>query len=204
MNPPLRLAVLLSGGGRTLQNLLDRTRDGRLAASVRIVLADRPAGGLDRARAAGIPAFVERDAEAIYERLQASGAELVVLAGYLRLLPIREPFVGRVLNIHPALLPAHGGKGMHGMRVHEAVLAAGDRESGCTVHVCDAEYDHGPIVLQRRVPVLPGDTPQALADRVFEAECEAFPEAIALYGARLRAKPTRDAGSSTDVSDASP
>ncbi len=102
----------------------------------------------------------------------------VVLAGYLKLVDIPPAFNGRVVNIHPALLPKHGGPGLYGHFVHEAVLKAGDKVSGCTVHLCDSRYDTGPIVLQREVPVLPGDTPDSLAARVFEAEREAFPQAL--------------------------
>lgn len=179
---PLRLGVLLSGTGRTLQNLIDRIAGGTLAAEIACVIADREsAGGLTLARAAGLPTFVERDAEAIYAELRRHGVELVCLAGYLRLLPVAPDFVGRVLNIHPALLPKFGGKGFYGERVHRAVLAAGETESGCTVHVCDDVYDRGTIVLQKRVPVLPDDTVETLAARVFDAECQAYPEAIGLW-----------------------
>jgi phosphoribosylglycinamide formyltransferase 1 len=174
-----RLAVLLSGGGRTLVNLVERIRDGRLAARIACVMADRPqALGLVRAQEAGIDNECLRDNAAIWDRVRRARADLVLLCGYLRLLPIDPQFQGRVLNIHPSLLPAHGGKGMHGHHVHEAVLAAKDAESGCTVHVCTDEYDRGPIVLQQRVPVLPIDTPDSLAARVFAAECEAYPQAI--------------------------
>lgn len=174
-----RLGVLLSGGGRTLQNLIDRIAAGRLRAAIACVIADRDtAPGLQRAADAGLPHVFLRDPEAIWAELRAREVDLVCLCGYLRLLPIAADFAGRVLNIHPALLPRHGGKGMYGNRVHAAVLAAGDRESGCTVHVCDDRYDEGPIVLQQRVPVLPGDTVQSLAARVFAAECEAYPAAI--------------------------
>lgn len=184
---PIRLGVLLSGGGRTLQNLLDRIAEGSLEAEVRCVISDRPeAGGLERAARAGIPAFVERDPSRIYGLLEKHGVELVCLAGYLRLLPIPPTWRGRVLNIHPALLPRFGGKGFYGDRVHRAVLEAGETESGCTVHYCDEIYDHGPVVLQRRVPVRPDDTVAALADRVFAAECEAYPEAIRIVAGRLR------------------
>ena len=186
-SPVPRLGVLLSGGGRTLQNLVDRIRAGRLAAEVAVVLSDKPGVlGLERARTAGIPAFVERDATAIWQRLREHRCDLVILAGYLRLLPIDPEFRDRVLNIHPALLPLHGGKGMYGHHVHEAVLAAGDRESGCTVHLCTDEYDRGAIVHQQSVPVLPGDTPDTLAARVFAAECEAFPVAIEQHWHRLQ------------------
>ncbi len=189
MGRPPRLGVLLSGSGRTLQNLLDRERKGALAGTVVVVIADRPdTYGLTRAQAAGLPAFLERDATRTFALLRAHRVDLVCLAGYLRLLKIPPDFLGRVLNIHPALLPRFGGKGFYGHHVHEAVLAAGDAESGCTVHHCTDEYDRGAIVLQRRVPVLPGDTPDTLAARVFAAECEAYPEAIAAWAA------TYDAG----------
>jgi folate-dependent phosphoribosylglycinamide formyltransferase PurN len=111
--------------------------------------------------------------------------DLIVMAGLLQKYLFPERFKGRVLNIHPGLLPRYGGLGMYGHHVHEAVLAAGDTESGLTVHIADDEYDHGPIVLQRKVPVLPGDTPETLAERVFEAECEAYPEAVRLMAAQL-------------------
>ncbi|HLQ38683.1 MAG TPA: phosphoribosylglycinamide formyltransferase [Planctomycetota bacterium] len=174
-----RLGVLLSGGGRTLQNLIDRTGDGRLRAQIAVVIADRPeALGLERARNAGLPAFCARDPAEIWRLLAAHATDLVILAGYLRLLPIAPGFERRVLNIHPALLPAFGGRGMHGQHVHAAVLAAGSSESGCTVHLCNDEYDRGPILLQQRVPVLPDDTVDRLAARVFAAECVAYPTAI--------------------------
>jgi phosphoribosylglycinamide formyltransferase-1 len=174
-----RLGVLLSGTGRTLQNLIDRIAAGRLAAEVACVISDRPGVlGLHRAEQAGLPAFVERDHAAIWRTLREHQVDLVCLCGYLRLLPIEPEFRERVLNIHPALLPAFGGKGFHGEAVHRAVLAAGARESGCTVHLCSDEYDRGRILLQRKVPVLPGDTVTTLAARVFAAECEAYPEAI--------------------------
>ncbi len=190
---PLRLAVLLSGSGRTLQNLLDRAADGRLPAHVVLVVSNKPdALGLERARAAGVPtavverkAFADRDAfsGAVFDHCRRSGAGLVCLAGFLQLLRIPDDFAGRVMNIHPALLPAFGGQGMYGRHVHEAVLDYGAKLSGCTVHVADNVYDHGPVILQRAVEVRDDDTPETLADRVFAAECEAYPEAIALYAA---------------------
>jgi formyltetrahydrofolate-dependent phosphoribosylglycinamide formyltransferase len=173
-----RLAVLLSGSGRTLQNLIDRIADGRLHASIAGVGSNRAdAFGLQRALDHGLEARTLANASATIAELDV---DLVVLAGYLRLLPIEPDFAGRVLNIHPSLLPRHGGKGMHGERVHEAVLAAGDKESGCTVHLCDDRYDEGRLLLQARVPVLAGDSPTTLAARVFAAECEAYPAGIAL------------------------
>jgi formyltetrahydrofolate-dependent phosphoribosylglycinamide formyltransferase len=188
---PIRLGVLISGGGTTLQNLLDRTADGRLAARVAVVVSSSAgAFGLERARAAGVPAFVverkgcasrQEFGERIFAHCRDAGVDLVCMAGFLQLLPIAEDFRGRVLNIHPALIPAFSGKGFYGLRVHQAALAQGVKVSGCTVHFADDQYDHGPIVLQRVVPVLEGDTPESLQGRVFAAECEAYPEAISLH-----------------------
>lgn len=176
-----RLGVLLSGSGRTLQNLLDRTTDGRLQASVAGVASDRDdAFGLQRALDFGLEARCLRDPSAIWSWLLELDVDLVILAGYLRLLPVVPEFAGRVLNIHPSLLPNYGGKGMFGDRVHTAVLAAGERESGCTAHLCNDEYDRGRILMQARVPVLPDDTPKTLAARVFAAECDVYPAAIAM------------------------
>jgi phosphoribosylglycinamide formyltransferase 1 len=121
----------------------------------------------------------------VWEAIRGFTPDLVCLAGWLNLLPIPDDFHHRVLNIHPALLPAFGGKGMYGRRVHEAVLAAGIRESGCTVHFADNSYDTGPILVQKRVPVLASDTPDTLAARVFAAECAAYPEAIRMAAALL-------------------
>jgi folate-dependent phosphoribosylglycinamide formyltransferase PurN len=115
---------------------------------------------------------------AVWQTVEATHPDFVLLCGFLSMLRIPPAYEGRVLNIHPALLPEYGGKGYYGERVHRAVLRAGARESGCTVHFVDNEYDHGPILVQRRVPVLPGDTAETLADRVFQAECEAYPEAL--------------------------
>jgi phosphoribosylglycinamide formyltransferase-1 len=188
----LELAVLLSGSGTTLQNILDRCANGRLRARVAcVVSSSADAYGLTRAAAAGIPAHVvERRACAsraefsrrILDHCRQAGARLVCLAGFLQLLEIPEDFTNRVLNIHPSLIPAFSGKGFHGRRVHEAALEAGVKVSGCTVHFADNQYDHGPIILQRVVPVEEDDTPESLAARVFEAECEAYPEAIRLFG----------------------
>ncbi len=190
MNKPVRLAVLLSGSGRTLQNLIDRISDGSLAARIEVVISSKPqAYGLERARKAGLPAVTinRKDfpddkafSTAIMEALGQHAFDLVILAGFLHLLHIPEEWTRRVLNIHPALLPDFGGKGYYGKRVHEAVLRAGVKESGCTIHFCDNQYDHGQILLQKKVPVRPGDTPESLAERVFEAECLAYPEAIQL------------------------
>lgn len=186
--PPLKLAVLISGGGRTLLNLHERIRQSSLDATIHVVVSSRAdAPGVERARRAGLPTIVLDRKSLSTETFQAGLTEavaqtgLVCMAGFLSLWRIPDEWRNRVINIHPALLPEFGGRGMYGHHVHEAVLAAGKRESGCTVHVCDNEYDHGPIILQRRVPVLPGDTPDTLAARVFEQECVAYPEAIQLF-----------------------
>lgn len=177
-----RLGVLLSGSGRTLQNFIDRIMDGRLKASIGGVGSDRDdAFGLQRALEHGLEARHLREPSEIWSWLQEIGCDLVVLAGYLRLLPIDPEFHDRVLNIHPSLLPKFGGKGMHGDHVHQAVLAAGELETGCTVHLCNERYDDGRVLLQARVPVLPNDTAQTLAARVFAAECEAYPAAIMMH-----------------------
>lgn len=197
MDRPVRLAVLLSGNGTTLQNLLDRIADGRLAARVVGVISNNPAAfGVARAMYAVVPtAVVDRKAYAsreefsgrIFTLCRETQADLVCMAGFLQLVTIPDDFRGRVMNIHPALIPAFCGKGYYGHRVHEAVLASGVKVTGCTVHFADNEYDHGPIILQRVVPVLDGDTPESLAERVFREECEVYPEAIRLFAeGRLR------------------
>jgi formyltetrahydrofolate-dependent phosphoribosylglycinamide formyltransferase len=197
MTAPIRLGVLLSGSGTTLQNLLDRCADGRLAAHVACVVSSRAtAFGLQRARQAGVPAFVvERKScaslgdfsQRILDHCREAPVDLVCLAGFLQMLEIAPDFAGRVLNIHAALIPAFCGKGFYGLHVHRAALETGVKVSGCTVHFADHEYDHGPIVLQRTVPVEDDDTAESLAARVFAAECEAYPQAIELFAAgRLR------------------
>lgn len=197
MNPPTKLGVLISGGGTTLQNLAEVIARGELQAAIACVISSNPnAYGLVRAANLKLPSYtiprrefpsVEAFSEAIVRVLQQHRVDLVCMAGFLCLWQIPPAFAGRVLNIHPALLPKFGGKGMHGHHVHEAVLAAGEKESGCTVHYADDTYDTGPIILQRRCPVLPGDTPDTLAARVFEQECVAYPEAIRMWQSSARA-----------------
>ncbi len=198
----VRLAVLASGGGTTLQNLLDRIADGRLRAEVVLVVSNNAdAQVLERARRAGVRTLLVSRKEAgtsaefsrrIFEQCREAGADLVCLGGFLQLLHVPDDFLGRVMNIHPALIPAFCGKGYYGHHVHEAVLAYGAKISGCTVHFADNEYDHGPIILQRAVAVLDEDTPETLAARVFEQECEAYPEAIRLFAeGRLRVEGRR-------------
>jgi phosphoribosylglycinamide formyltransferase-1 len=204
---PVRLAVLISGSGTTLQNLIDRIAAGELPATIAVVIASRPdAGGLERARKAGIPALavprkqypdVDRFNDALHAALEQYEVDLVVLAGFLSPFQLRTRYAGRVLNIHPALIPAFCGKGLYGEKVHRAVLESGVKVSGCTVHFADDEYDHGPIVLQGAVPVLDDDTPDTLAARVHEKENEIYPRAIRLWaegrlevvGRRVRIKP---------------
>jgi formyltetrahydrofolate-dependent phosphoribosylglycinamide formyltransferase len=220
MKAPIRLAVFLSGSGTTLQNLLDRIADGRLAARVVLAVSNRAgARGLKRAEQAGVrTAVVERTTgtslEAFSDKLfglcREAQVDLVCMAGFLQLICIPDDFQLRVMNIHPALIPAFCGKGFYGHRVHEAVLEYGVKISGCTVHFADNQYDHGPIILQRPVPVLDDDTPDTLAARVFEQECEAYPEAIRLFAAgRLRVEGRRvrvlpaTAGPATALANAS-
>ncbi|HLJ93882.1 MAG TPA: phosphoribosylglycinamide formyltransferase [Gemmataceae bacterium] len=191
MEPSLRLAVLLSGSGTTLQNLLDHIADGRLSAKVVLVVSNRgDAFGLQRAQQASVStAVVERKdfgsreefSQDIFDRCRHARVDLVCLAGFLQLIHIPEDFRGRVMNIHPSLIPAFCGKNYYGQHVHEAALEYGVKVSGCTVHFADNQYDHGPIILQRAVPVLDDDTPQTLAARVFAEECQVYPAAIRLF-----------------------
>ena len=197
MSGPLRLGALLSGGGRTLLNLADHIADGTLPASIAVVIASRPdAPGVARARDRGLDVRVARPTmhDQITAALREHEVDLVCLCGYLHWLRVDEPFADRVINIHPALLPDFGGTGMYGLRVHRAVLEAERDVSGCTVHFVDDQYDHGPIILQRTCPVLPGDDAQTLADRVFEQECIAYPDAIRLIGRGLTSEARRHGG----------
>lgn len=182
---PPRLAVLLSGSGRTLDNLLERIAKGTLDATIPVVIASKECLGAQKARDAGIETHVHAarlDPAWLDSICDAHEIDLVVLAGYLKLVPISDRVRHRVINIHPALLPSFGGRGMHGHHVHEAVVEAAGRgelnESGCTVHFADDAYDTGSVILQRRCPVHASDTPDELAARVFELECEAYPEAL--------------------------
>ncbi len=187
---PLPVAVLISGGGTTLRNLIERIAAGTLPVDVRLVISSAPGSrGLAYAAQAGIPAevlqsrdFPDQDAfsQAIFDRCRAAGAKVLVMGGFLKRLTIPDDYANCVMNIHPALIPAFCGKGMYGHRVHEAALDYGVKLSGCTVHFADNEYDHGPVILQQTVPVLDDDTPDTLAGRVFQAECEAYPAALRL------------------------
>lgn len=190
---PVRVAVLLSGGGRTLQNLINHQASGTLPVNIVAVVSSTPGvGGLAIAERAGIPAHTivrrayasdDEFGDAVFEALAPARPELIVLAGFLRRLPVPPAWEGRILNIHPALLPESGvaGRGFYGDRVHAAVLSSGATRSGATVHVVDNDYDTGPVVMRREVPVLPDDTVDTLAARVFAAECQLYPEAIVHY-----------------------
>lgn len=193
LDRPLRLAVLISGGGTTLTNFLEQIAAGNLRAEIPLVIASRPdCGGITKARQAGLRCDVvsrgsfqnvEDFSTAIFARCREVQADLVTLAGFLALIHIPDDFRLRVMNIHPALIPSFCGHGFYGHKVHEAVLARGAKVSGCTVHFADNHYDQGPIIVQRCVPVLDDDTPNTLAARVFTAECAAYPEALRLFAA---------------------
>lgn len=197
----LKLAVMLSGGGTTLANLLRWQEDGRLKADVRLVVASTPkAGGLQIAEAAGVKtevvdakrfAVAAREGEEIRDYYAMSGElnrllldggyDLVIMAGFLCRYIFDDSLTGRVLNIHPSLIPMFCGQGMYGSRVHKAVVQAGVRITGCTVHLADHHYDTGPIVLQRCCPVYGDDSPEDVARRVFREECIAYPTAVNLF-----------------------
>lgn len=191
MSQTLNLAVLLSGSGRTLDNLQQAIDEGRLSARIVVVVSSKSdAYGLVRAQRHGLDAVAIPRKE--YSSLETFNAamnavlaryriDLVVLAGFLSLYRPPPALEEKVMNIHPALLPAFGGKGLYGERVHRAVLEAGVKVSGCTVHFADAHYDQGPIILQKAVPVKDDDTSETLAARVFAAECELYPQAIQLF-----------------------
>lgn len=193
MPEALPIAVLISGGGTTLRNLIALREQGDLPVDFSLVISSNPkAKGIGYAVTAGIPTLViekkrgvtdDAYSRAVFDPIRQSGAQLVVMGGFLKHVAIPSDFANRVINIHPALIPAFCGQGMYGHFVHEAVLEYGAKVSGCTVHFVDNHYDHGPIILQRVVPVLSDDTPDTLAARVFAAECEALPEALRLIAA---------------------
>jgi phosphoribosylglycinamide formyltransferase 1 len=203
----MKVGFLVSGGGTTVANIHDLVEAGHLDIEIAVVIASRPGTrAIERAQAWGVPAVVVprkecADTEAFGQRITAvlveHHVELVCMAGFLSLYPIPPHLEGRVLNIHPALIPAFCGKGFYGRHVHEAVAESGVKISGVTVHIADNVYDHGPIVLQRTVPVFFDDDADTIAARVFEQECIAYPEAIRLFaqhrveirGTRVRVLP---------------
>jgi phosphoribosylglycinamide formyltransferase-1 len=188
----MKLACLASGSGTNLQAIIDHIESGVLPARIVAVIANEPgAQALARAERHGLPAYLidhrkhenRSDFErAVAEVIDRQAADLVCLCGFMRILTpdFVARYPNRILNIHPALLPRFGGRGFYGHKVHQAVLASGEKESGCTVHFVDAQVDHGPIILQRRVPVLPGDTLDSLAQRVLAEEHIAYSQAIAM------------------------
>ena len=188
MKQKLALAVLISGGGTTLKNLIDKISKGKLSAQIKVVISSRPdARGIDFAKEANIPTVVvnrkefkstKEFSEKVTEILRQYRPDLIVFGGFLCLYQFPSDFYGKIINIHPALLPSFGGKGMYGDHVHEAVLKSGVKVTGCTVHFVDEIYDHGPIIAQRVVPVLPDDTVESLRNRVQSAERELYPEVI--------------------------
>ena len=202
----MKIGVLISGTGRSLHNILDRVADGTLSAEVVLVIASTPnAKGLQYAEKANIPIriiekkdFETQDlfSESVFAACREHKIDYAVMGGYVKLLTIPEDFENRVLNIHPSLVPAFSGKGFYGSLVHEAVIKYGAKLSGCTVHFVNNEYDRGPVILQKAIPVLETDTPDSLNDRVFETECIAYPEALQLLadkritieGRRIRIK----------------
>jgi len=202
----LKLAVLASGGGTNFQAILDAVEAGTLDAEIGLIASNRQdAGALDRGRVAGVRAewippgddFDDR----LHQLLEEVGPDLIVLAGYLKLIAERtvRHWGGRIVNVHPALLPAFGGKGMYGLRVHEAVLESGARVTGVTVHIVDEEYDRGPIVTQLAVPVLDGDTPESIQKRVLKREHEIYPRVIQWFAeGRIEIREGRVHGSEPD------
>ncbi|MCC6964541.1 MAG: phosphoribosylglycinamide formyltransferase [candidate division Zixibacteria bacterium] len=195
MNEPLRIAVLASHGGSNLQALIDACAAGQIDGRIVLVVSNnRKAFALERARnhhidtlvisESGFPGAAAYAAE-LLRQLQMRGTQLICLAGYMKMIPqqIIAAYRNKIINIHPALLPKYGGPGMYGIHVHEAVLAAGEAETGVTIHVVDEVYDNGRILAQRRVPVLPGDTPQVLQERVLASEHELYPETVARIAA---------------------
>lgn len=187
----IRLGVLISGGGTTLMNILQYIKDERLNAEIPIVISSRSdVKGVHRAENAGLNVEIIRKkdfsdinefSKEIQKKLTDANVELVIQAGWLCLWEIPEKYRNKVMNIHPALLPSFGGKGMFGEHVHQVVLQKGCKVSGCTVHFCSNQYDTGPVIIQRTVPVKDDDTPDSLAKRVFQQECIAYPQAIKLF-----------------------
>ncbi len=196
------LAVLLSGSGKTLQNLIDKIGDKTLNAKIQIVISSSPdAYGLKRAKKNNIPATVVKYSDynsakvfsnAIIKEIEEHPIDLIILAGFMHLFKVPDKYSGKVMNIHPGLIPSFCGKGYYGHHVHEAVIESGVKVSGCTVHFVDNEYDNGPIIIQRTVPVHEGDTPDTLAQKIFKEECLAYPDAINLFAeGRLKIEGSR-------------
>ena len=199
MKGPLPVAVLISGSGTTLRNLIQLRDRGALLVDFRLVVSSKKeAGGLKFAEAASIPTVVvpkkktqtaEQHSENVFGPIRSAKARLVVMGGYLQHVLIPSDFENKVINIHPSLIPSFSGKGMYGLKVHQAAIDFGVKVSGCTVHFVDNEYDHGPIIMQRSCEVLTTDSAESLQRRVFELECEVLPDAIREIAAR-RSEPS--------------
>jgi phosphoribosylglycinamide formyltransferase-1 len=191
-----KIALFISGGGGNALNLVLACREGRIPAEPILVVASKEAApGVIKLRNEGLLVVILDPKDAVsddaYSKVclgvaEASGADFIALAGWLRKLVIPPEWEGRILNIHPGLLPRFGGHGMYGMHVHRAVLASGEKESGCTVHLVDNELDHGRKLAESRVPVLPGDSPESLQQRVYATEMELYPKAIAEYISQIK------------------
>ena len=190
---PLKIVVMISGGGTTLRNILEHIEAGKLDVSVcAVISSSSKAKGLQYAERANCPSHVlirkkyettESYSEAIFNICREAKSDLIVLGGFLKHLKIPDDHINKVINIHPGLIPSFCGKGFYGHHVHQGVLDYGAKVSGCTIHFVDDDYDHGPIILQRVVDVDEEDTADTLAARVFEAECRAYPEVLALFAA---------------------
>jgi phosphoribosylglycinamide formyltransferase-1 len=187
------IAVFASGNGTNFQSLIDATQEGKLEAVICGLIASREGiGAIDRASKAGIPVTIitgheQEDNHKMLQQLKNWKTDLIALAGYLRKIPdvVIRQYENRILNIHPSLLPKFGGRGFYGIRVHEAVLSAGETESGCSVHIVTNEYDDGPVIAQKRIPVLENDTAEVLASRILKEEHILYPEAIREYMKKL-------------------
>ena len=189
----IRIAVFISGGGTNLQALIDASTSGKLSAEITLVVSSNAnAFGLTRAENAEIPTFIFREkkyeskseaSQDLLEKLKEHNIDFIALAGYLRLLSpqLISAYNGKIINMHPALLPKYGGQGMYGRHVHEAVLASGDKETGLTFHIVDEAYDHGRIVEQFHLPVLENDTPESLQERVLIKEHEEYPKILGKF-----------------------
>jgi formyltetrahydrofolate-dependent phosphoribosylglycinamide formyltransferase len=187
----VNLAVLISGSGKTLQNLIDKIDDKTLNAKIQVVISSSPdAYGIKRSEQNNIPVTIVKYSDydnsevfsnAIIKEIEKYPIDLIILAGFMHLLRTPDKYSEKVMNIHPGLIPSFCGKGYYGHHVHKAVIESGIKVSGCTVHFVDNEYDHGPIIMQRTVPVYEDDTPDTLAQRVFKEECIAYPDAINLF-----------------------
>ncbi|HEX3134850.1 MAG TPA: phosphoribosylglycinamide formyltransferase [Planctomycetota bacterium] len=182
-----RLGILLSGSGSTYANLVDAIAAGRLPAQIAVVVSSKAdIGGVARAQAYGHPLVIASDAATVSAALREHHCDVVAMCGWLKFYDPPAALRGRVVNIHPSLLPAFGGKGMYGIHVHRAVIAAGARESGCTAHLVSGDYDSGPHLGQQRVPVLPDDTPERLQARVQDAERALYPQVLRTLIASLK------------------